>query len=152
MDTEISSVKGVIEFALEKEAESEGLYQMLARQADSERAAEIFNNLAADESDHHKALTHFDSDHLDRINIKDVADLKISDYLREVSHSPDMTYQDILVFAMKSEEHAHNLYQGLAEHTQDPELKQIFELLAKQEARHKLKLELEYDDIVLKED
>ncbi len=152
MDKDISSVKGVIEFALEKESESEALYQMLARQADSKRAAEIFNNLAADEGEHHKALTHLNPDHLDRIDVKDVADLKISDYLREVSHSPDMTYQDILVFAMKSEEHSHNLYRGLVEHTQDPELKRIFELLAKQEARHKLKLEVEYDDIVLKED
>lgn len=152
MDKEISSVKGVIEFALEKEAESEALYQMLARQADSERAAEIFNDLAVEEGGHHKALTHLDPDNLDRIIVKDVADLKISDYLREVSHSPDMTFQDILVFAMKSEEHSHNLYQGLAEHTQDPELKQIFELLSKQEARHKLRLEIEYDDIVLKED
>ncbi len=152
MDKDISSVKGVIEFALEKESESEALYQMLARQADSERTAEIFNNLAADEGEHHKALTRLDADHLDRIGVKDVADLKISDYLREVSHSPDMTYQDILVFAMKSEEHSHNLYRGLAKHTQDPELKRIFELLAKQEAHHKLKLEVEYDDIVLKED
>ncbi len=152
MDKEISSVKGVIEFALEKEAESEELYHMLARQADSERAAEIFNELAVEEGKHHKALTHLDPDQLDHIEVKDVADLKISDYLREVSYSADMTYQDILVFAMKSEEHSHSLYEGLAEHTRDPELKQIFDFLSKQEARHKLRLETEYDDTILKED
>ena len=152
MDRDISSVNGVIEFALEKEAESEGLYQILARQADSERTAEIFNELAEEEGEHHKALTNLAPDQLDNINVKDVADLKISDYLREVSHSPDMTYQDILVFAMKNEEHAHNLYAGLAEHTQDPELKQVFEFLSRQEARHKLRLETEYDDTVLRED
>ena len=152
MDREVSSVKSVIEFALEKEAESKGLYEMLARQVDSERAAEIFNDLAAEEGKHHKALTHLDPDHLDNIKVKDVADLKMSDYLREVGYSPDMTYQDILVFAMKNEEHSHNLYRGLAEHTQDPELKQVFELLSSQEARHKLRLETEYDDTILIED
>jgi len=152
MDREVSSVKSVIEFALEKEAESKALYEMLARQVDSERAAKIFNDLAAEEGKHRKALTRLDPDHLDNIKVKDVADLKMSDYLREVGYSPDMTYQDILVFAMKNEEHSHNLYRGLAEHTQDPELKQVFELLSSQEARHKLRLETEYDDTILIED
>ncbi len=152
MSREISSIQGVIEFALEKEAESEGLYQILARQSDSARAAEIFNELAVEESKHHRALTHLDSDHISSIKVGDIADLKISDYLKDVSYSPDMTYQDILVFAMKNEEHSHSLYEGLAAHAEDPELKGIFEFLAKQEARHKLRLETEYDDYILKED
>ncbi len=152
MGRDVSSIKGVIEFALEKEAESQGLYQILARQCDSERAAEIFNELAAEEGKHHKALSNLDPRQLGDIKFGEVLDLKISDYLHDISYSPDMTYQDIMVFAMKSEEHSHHLYQGLATHSEDPDLKQIFELLAAQEARHKLKLETEYDDHILKED
>lgn len=149
---EISTLKGIVEFALEKEAEAEGFYQNLAKQIKSERATTIFDELAAEEHKHYEALTNLDVSILDKVSIKNIPDLKISDYLHEVTYAPDMTYQDILVLAMKNEEHSHALYQGLAKNTDDDELKKIFEFLAMQEARHKLRLETEYDEYVLTED
>jgi rubrerythrin len=152
MEKKISTIRGVIEFAREKEAESAGMYQILARQADSERAANIFNKLAMEEDGHRRTLEQLDLGGHTTVKVNKVLDLKISDYLREISYSPDMTYQDILVFAMKNEEHSHHLYQGLADHSADRDLKNLFEFLAMQEAGHKLRLESEYDDAVLKED
>jgi len=152
MQRKISTIEGVIEFAIEKEAESAGMYHVLARQADSKRATKLFNELAAEEEKHREALARLESSGFDKIEITEIMDLHISDYLREVSFSPDMTYQDILVFAMKNEQHSHQLYKGLADHNDDLEIKEIFGFLSMQEARHKLWLETEYDDVILKED
>ncbi len=67
----------------------------------------------------------------------------------DVAITADMDYQDILAVAMKREERAHNLYSTLASNTDDAELKKVFEVLAQEEAGHKLALENEYDEHVL---
>ena len=82
-------------------------------------------------------------------HIASVPDLRIADYTDNVDVTPGMDYQDVLVVAMKREEKAHNLYTALASNTSDGGLKKLFELLAHEEARHKLALEKEYDDHVL---
>lgn len=149
---DISTLKGVIDFALEKEGEAQALYENLAKQIKSERAATIFLELAAEEHKHYEALKTLDMSIIEGAEIREIADLKISDYLHDVSYSPEMTYQDILVLAMKAEEHSHSLYKGLADNSEDEELKKLFDFLAMQEARHKLRLETEYDEYVLTED
>lgn len=152
MAKDLSTLKGLIEFAIEKESESQGLYSILAKQTKSARAAAVFSELSEEEGKHSEALSKLDPEVIESLSPVEVADLKISDYLHEVSFSPDMTYQDILVFAMKNEEHSHHLYKGLAAHADDEDVKKVFEFLARQEARHKLRLETEYDENILKED
>ena len=147
-----STIKGVVEFALEKEGEAGALYRSLAQQIETERSAAIFAELAVEEDKHYEALKNLDLSAVEGADTEEIEDLKISDYLHDVSYSPDMSYQDILVLAMKAEEHSHSLYKGLAQNTDDDELKKIFEFLAAQEARHKLRLETEYDEYVLVED
>lgn len=150
---DISDFNGVIEFALEKEGEAKALYDNLAARSGSERGNTIFKELAAEEQKHYNALNNLNVGKLKKsFKTRSVTDLKISDYLHEVSFSPDMTYQDILVLAMKSEEHSHSLYLGLAENSDDADLKKLFEFLASQEARHKLRVETEYDDYILTQD
>jgi len=149
---DISTLKGVIDFAMEKEAEAQALYTNLAQQIKSPRSAGIFTELAAEEQKHYEALKNLDFGLIADAILKPVPDLKISDYLHDVSYSPDMSFQDILVLAMKAEEHSHSLYRGLAGHTDDPELKKIFEFMATQEAKHKLRLETEYDEYILTQD
>jgi rubrerythrin len=79
-------------------------------------------------------------------------DLKIADYLVDVELKPDMGYQEVLVFAMKAEKAAFKLYSDLAASADDEELRRTFLALAQEEAKHKLRFEVEYDDDVLRED
>lgn len=151
MKKDISTVEEMIEFALEKEAETAGIYRVFAEQVKTGRAKQLFEELSSQETEHYKSLADLDADELGSIKTTGVTDLKISDYLHDVSYSPDMTYQDIMIFAMKSEEHSRNLYRGLAEHSDDGELKKLFDFLTAQEAEHKLKLEREYEDTVMRE-
>jgi rubrerythrin len=52
---------------------------------------------------------------------------------------------------MKRERAAFNLYSDMAEKVQDSELKTVFVGLAKEEAKHKLFFESEYDERVLRD-
>ena len=57
-----------------------------------------------------------------------------------------MTYIDALIVAMKKEKAAFKLYIDLAAATQDEKIKIVFLELAQEEAKHKLRFEIEYDD------
>ena len=78
-----------------------------------------------------------------------VASLGITEQLVEAETAPNMTYQEALVFAMKAEKAAFTLYTKLAEMTSDDSLQRVFKSLAQEEAKHKLRFEIEYDDHVL---
>jgi rubrerythrin len=79
----------------------------------------------------------------------EVPDLKISEYLEDVPYSSDMDYPEILRYAIKAEEKSHHLYLLSAEKCQDPDLKKLFQMLAQEEAKHKLRFEKMYEDDVL---
>ena len=80
---------------------------------------------------------------------QEVLDLKISDYLVEVDESDDISYQDALIIAMKRERAAYELYSDMAGKVPESHLKDVLIGLAKEEAKHKLFFESEYDDRVL---
>jgi rubrerythrin len=69
----------------------------------------------------------------------------------DVEPTATVTYQNALILAMKKEKAAFQLYTDLASQTDDAEVKQIFEGLAQEEAKHKLRFEVEYDDMILTE-
>ena len=80
---------------------------------------------------------------------QEVLDLKISDYLVEVEVNDNISYQDALIIAMKRERAAYELYSDMAAKVPDSHLKEVLEGLAKEEAKHKLFFEAEYDERVL---
>jgi len=52
---------------------------------------------------------------------------------------------------MKEEKSAFKLYSDLAARTDDVSTREIFLSLAQEEAKHKLRFEIEYDDNILRE-
>jgi hypothetical protein len=78
-----------------------------------------------------------------------VVDLRIADYLVDVPASPNLDYRSALVLAMKKEKAAFKLYGYLAASTDDEHVRATFLALAQEEARHKLRFELEYDDLLV---
>jgi rubrerythrin len=80
---------------------------------------------------------------------KEVLALKISDSLVEVDARDNISYQDALIVAMKRERAAFELYSNMAEKVPDADLMQVFVGLVKEEAKHKLFFEIEYEERVL---
>ena len=80
-----------------------------------------------------------------------VLDMKIAEYIVEEEPEPDLDYQHALILAMQREKQAFRLYTDLAELTDSSELKEVFLSLAQEEAKHKLRFEIEYEENVLQD-
>lgn len=78
-----------------------------------------------------------------------IPDLKIMDFLKDVSLSPDADYQQILVYAGKREKETPDFYMELAKKCWKKQIGKMFAKLAQEELKHKHRIEKGYDDVVL---
>jgi len=141
----------VIDFAVEREKEAVDFYRELQNRAEFSHQKKMLNDLEKMEQGHIRILEDIRAQDVSDIVPEDVSNLKISDYLMEVTPSTDMTYQDILITAMKREEKSRNLYTKLADEHKDEDTRKVFQKLASEEAKHKLFFETLYDSEILKE-
>ncbi|MFH0825776.1 MAG: ferritin family protein [Pseudomonadota bacterium] len=145
------SVDEVLDFAISQEEEAAKFYTDLSAKMDRPWMSKIFNDFAKEELGHKKKLEGVKAGKTLVPAQKKVLDLKIGDYLVDVSPDAEMDYQQALVLAMKKEKKAFKMYSDLADSTDDENLKQTFMALAQEEAKHKLRFEIEYDDFVTTE-
>ena len=149
--SDAGTTQSVLEYAISLEQRAVDLYTDLAHMAQDNATKEAFLEFAEEEMGHRKKL----EDVLEGkafISARDtVTDLKISDYTVEVILGDKPDYQDILLFAIEQEKKASVLYNDLASRVEKPELKELFLALAAEEAKHKHRFELEYDENVLKD-
>jgi rubrerythrin len=148
---EFKHVDEILVFAIEQEQKAVEFYTGLAKEAHSEEMKKVFLEFAGEEIRHKQRLTRIREEGVFTMPKQLVADLKIGDYIVDVKASGKLSYEEALVLAMKREKSAFKLYTNLAERAPNDELKEIFETLAMEESRHKLRFELEYDEHVLRE-
>ena len=138
----------VIREAIRKEADAAAFYRMASERVES-GISKTFQDMAAEEEKHKKLLEELDWDQVEQYELKDIPDLKISEFLEEVPYDDNLTYQDAIRMAIKNEEKSHDLYLASARRfADDPKIEKLFKMLAQEEAKHKLKLEQIYDDEV----
>jgi rubrerythrin len=146
---DFSSFKDVIQFAIEREEEAYQGYGDMSEKTEVPGIKELLLELQAEEKKHKELLQDISGEKIDDLERKSVLDLKISDYLVEEPATPDMNFQDLLIFAAKKEQKAVELYSRLSEKASEEELKKLFEFLVDQEKSHKYKLEVKYEEHVL---
>ncbi|MBM4048203.1 MAG: rubrerythrin [Planctomycetes bacterium] len=151
MAKNLKSVNEILDFAIKREEEAVKFYKGLARKVDRPWMKETLDDFAREEQGHKAKLQAVKKGKLLLSATEKVADLKIGDYLVDVEPTRDMNYQQILILAMKKEKAAFKLYTDLAASTDKAELRVTLLSLANEEAKHKLRLEVEYDDYVMKE-
>lgn len=144
------SFSDVLDFAIDREIEANRFYTYLARKMRVPAMREVFEAFAREELGHKAKLEGIKQGKKIQAG-KDVPDLRIADYVVDVDLAPDMNYPDALVLAMKKEKAAFRLYLDLANEVHNEDQKTLFLALAQEEAKHKLRFEIEYDEIVLKE-
>jgi rubrerythrin len=149
---DLSNFKEIIEFAIEREQDAIDAYGSMSEKAKTPGLKELLLDLQKEEMKHKDLLQGITEVKIESLEIHDVIDLKISDYLVEEPPSAEMTFQDLLIFAAKKEQSAVEMYSALAEKSKSDELKKLFEFLIEQEKNHKLMLESEYEKHVLEED
>ncbi len=148
---QFESVEEILDFAIEREIEARDFYMKLAERMENPAMKKVFENFATEELGHKYKLEAIKRDEISLVP-QQVQSLDIADYVVDVEPQPDMDYAEALVLAMRKEKAAYRLYLDLAAVGEDEELTDMFLSLAQEEAKHKLRFEIEYDDIVLKED
>ncbi|MCF8035072.1 MAG: ferritin family protein [Desulfarculaceae bacterium] len=146
-----SSVDEILDFAISREEEAVAFYTSLAQRMDKPWMKQALLGFADQEMGHKEKLFQVKQGKTLEPSAEKIKDLKLADYVVAAPVSPDMTYADALTVAMQREKKAFMLYQRLADTCADQGLKKTFEALAQEEAKHKLWLEVEYDDKVLTE-
>jgi rubrerythrin len=145
------SVDEILDFAIGQEEEAAQFYKGLAETMDRPWMSKVFNDFAREEEGHKRKLLDVKAGKKLVLPEKKVLDLKIGDYLVDVEPSTHMDYQQALIVAMKKEKKAFKMYTDLASAADDDNVKNVFSALAQEEAKHKLRFELEYDDFVMTE-
>jgi len=142
-----NSIDEILDLAIGEEKAAAEFYTQLAGQVKTPGMRQVLEGFAQEELKHKAKLETIKAGETLKPAQQPVADLKIADYLVDVTPSQDMSYQGALVLAMKKEKAAFKLYSDLAARTDDENIRATFLALAQEEARHKLRVEIEYDDM-----
>jgi len=140
----------MLHFAIEREIESVHFYTEASQKVKHSGAQELFLDFVQQEKRHKQKLEDVRKRKISLIHLREIPDLKISDYLVESELTPEASYADILRIAMKREERSVKLYTDLKEKNTDQTLIHLFAFLVQEESKHKYSLEKLYDDEVLK--
>lgn len=144
----------VLNLALSMEEESIKLYSSAQKKVQNSGSKLLLKELVSEEETHKNKILQAIKDPgvIEELGALDkvIHDLKIVDYLVDVPLSLDADYQQILIYAGKREKATHDFYIALAKKYSNKKIGNMFAKLAQEELKHKYKLELEYDDVILK--
>jgi rubrerythrin len=146
---DFNSVDEILDFAIRKEQEAHDFYTDIANKAKREPIKQVFLGYALEELGHKAKLEAVKGGQQMLSSEQKVMDLQLGDALVDIEVAPDLKYQDALILAMKAEKNAFVLYTSLAEAAPNAAVRDLFLGLAQEEAKHKLRFELEYDEYVL---
>ena len=141
-----NSFEDIMEYAVNKEKEAAEFYERLSREESFSGAKKTFEEFAEEERKHQSMLENFTKENIELYKIEKIPDLKRSDYLVDIEYEHGMSYADILRLAMKREEKSLNFYTDFSKKTEVEDHRKLFQILAQEEAKHKLKLESILDD------
>jgi len=139
-----SSIDEVLDLAIDREIEARDFYMKLADFVENPEMVKVLSDLASEELEHKAKLEAVKAGEID-IDEEAVGNLGITCHVKDVKPYAKMSYVDLLVIGMKKEEASRKLYTDLAAIAQKQELRDIFLKLAREEAEHKLRFEIEYD-------
>lgn len=153
---QFNSIKEILDFAIDQEQQAQTFYKTMADKMTNQAQKKMFQELVAQEKSHEARLKAVLQDRAILPEPTKVTDLKIVDYSvdvseEEIAQSDNPDVQKAYLLAMKKEKAAFKMYSDLANTSDNPKSKELFQSLATEESRHKLKLETEYDDHYLKE-
>ncbi len=141
---DFGSIEDVLDFAINREIEAYDFYTKLTLLAKKPEVSKELKIFAEDELEHRTKLESVKSG---EINLEDdeIGSLGIAEKVKNVEATAEMTYVDLLVIGMKKEKDSFQLYKQLASTVRKDQLKGMFQQMAREEAQHKLTLEIEYD-------
>lgn len=141
----------VIKFAVEREETAYQLYKRAAELSTSIASRKMFEELAEEEATHKDVFSKIDVEKAEQHKLCTLPESSIAKYLADIPFRADLTYSEILAFALKTEENAYQLYKAAAGMTDDPKLQKVLMNFADVELGHRRRLEVIYEERVLTE-
>jgi len=149
----LETVEDVLRCAINREIEANVFYNLLSQYIDEVHIRTICNELAGEELEH-KARLELEIMKLGR-TVKPAAARKADeslpkplDYMVNMAKVIQLSLPEILIFAMEKEKAAFSFYVNSLATVTDPQCRQTILDLAEEEARHKIRFELEYDRLM----
>ena len=146
----LEGYKAIISMAIGNEIEAYDFYNAVSQKTGDANMKKIFQNLAEEELGHRHFLEGLMSN-VRPMQFDVTKDYKVSESVEKPKLSMTMKPADAMALAMKQEEEAMVMYEGLANSSVDPEQKTMFKSLAEMEKSHKIKLEGIYTSIAFAE-
>lgn len=138
------SAKEVLDFAIAREKQAHDTYVKFSRFVTKPEVCRMLEGFAVEELQHVLRLEAVESGKV-ALDMEEVGSLFIADAVEKPEIRPGISYTNALIVAMRKEKAAFKLYTKLASVSRDPKVKETFSWLAQEEAKHKLRLEVEYD-------
>lgn len=146
MDEFFSTIEEILDFAIGNEDEAHDFYVALAGRMTNTEMQAVFEQFATEELGHKMKLEAVKAGEFFLSAEEEPPSLNVAEYVVDVEPEADMSYIEALLLAMKREKAAYRLYIDLAGAGLTEELTEMFLALAAEEAKHKLRFELEYDN------
>lgn len=142
------SLNAILIFAIRREHDARELYVMFRDMVKDPGAKTLLEDLANQELGHSNLLENaLKGGNIERIGgKKEIKDLHLGDYMVSEDIDPESSPQDVMLFAIKKEQEAYNIYHMLRGNYEGTELEELFARLAQEELRHKETLEREYEE------
>ena len=145
-----------LEVGLTIDEENYRLYLRTMKKTNNPGARQLLKELIEDTSNHRKEMQNVYESILRNpkekpTGVGGLADLQITDSLENRPLNPDSTIQDVLIAASKLENLAYDYFKVQASGTGDETISGIWARFAELKLRRKLRLEREYDNVVLRE-
>ncbi|MBI2328713.1 MAG: ferritin family protein [Chloroflexi bacterium] len=144
----------LLDTAIYTEIVSQALYIAGQGKTQDPGARVLMKELAQEELRHSEWLKNLKEKGLEKLSWHQerVPNLMISDYLTGGDTLEGAALQDTLVFAMKREQQAVEFYSKMMGIVRDASAKRLCQRLVHEELKHKLRLEMLYDDLFYGED
>ena len=149
--THFESAEDILQFAIEREEDAHNFYKQWAGKVRNPAIGEMLIELSKQELGHKNRLENLKLKGSLTPSDSKITDMKIADYLVDISPSEDMDYQQALTIAMHREQASVNLYKTLAKVAPNDEIQDIFLTLVEEEVHHKGRLEEEYEQNILRD-
>lgn len=145
------TLEDVIRFAVEREDTAYKLYKRAAELSTSISSRKMFEELAGEEATHKEVFSKIDDEKAESHRLCTLPESSIAKYLAPVPFRENLTYSEILAYALKTEENAYQLYKAAAGMADDPKLQRLLMNFADVELGHRRRLEAIYEERVLTE-
>ena len=136
----------ILDFAINGEEKAYQFYTYWSENAERPWIRRIFEDFANEELGHKEKLLAVKKGQKFAPSEEQIKNLYLAEQAEDVLPDKDMDYKAALTLAMKNEKDAFRLYSNLAAVTDDKNLRSLLLALAQEEAKHKLRFEIEYEE------